>query len=53
VDSDEEEVDPFVSAEWLTSAESVTLPDPILDFFSKNISKNKCPTNNANHTWVH
>jgi hypothetical protein len=32
-ESDEEEVDPFVSAEWLTSAESVTLPDPILENF--------------------
>jgi hypothetical protein len=34
-DHDEEESDSFVFAEWLTSAESVTLPDAILEIFFK------------------
>jgi hypothetical protein len=40
VDHDEEVEDSFVLAEWLTSAESVTLPNAILDYFFEEYYQN-------------
>jgi hypothetical protein len=40
VDNDEDEDNPYVSAEWLTAAESVTLPEAILEIFYEEYYQN-------------
>jgi hypothetical protein len=40
VNHDEDKEDPYVSAEWLTSAESVILPDAILEIFFEEYFQN-------------
>jgi hypothetical protein len=40
VDNDEEDDDPYVYAQWLTAAESVTLPDAILEIFFEEYYQN-------------